>query len=220
MADLPAPLHPVQLHSSLSRIMLKCKVIPVDKLSAGLMRKCVISQLFNSFFLPLGLCFFITAALQTTSLEDWLSFLWVIFWLAFRWQRERWCRLGGGADKPCHFLVMKSILDDGNLRKSFPYSFCSSCCDAMQSEIKCELSSSSKGQRADYLSRTFLWHGLIGRLTFCEDVLLWLCLWVHSLLHLWVFGGINSRVCGGAVSTLFSHLKWDCPLTGGCSVQK
>lgn len=85
--------------------------------------------------------------------------------------------MGGGADKPCHFHVRKSILDDGNLRKSFPYSvfifpYCSSCCDAMQSEIKRELSSSSKGQRADCLSRTFLWHGLIGRLTFCEDVLL------------------------------------------------
>lgn len=89
MADPLAPLYPVQLHSLLSRIMLKGKVIPVDKLSAGLMRKCVISQLFKSFFPPLGLCFFITAALQTTSLEGWLSFFWVIFWLAFRWQRER-----------------------------------------------------------------------------------------------------------------------------------
>lgn len=151
MADPLAPLYPVQLHSLLSRIMLQCKVIHVDKSSAGLMRKCVISQLFKSFFPPLGLCFFITAALQTTSWEGWLSFLWVIFWLAFRWQRERWCRLGGRADKPCHFHVMKRILDDGNLRKAFPYSYCTSCHDAMQSEIKYELSSASKGQRADCL---------------------------------------------------------------------
>lgn len=63
---------------ALTESMLKCKVIPVDKLSAGLMRKCVISQLFKSFFPRLGWCFFITAALQTTSLEGWFPFLWVI----------------------------------------------------------------------------------------------------------------------------------------------
>lgn len=59
--------------------------------------------------------------------------------------------MGGGADKPCHFHVMKRILDDGNLGKSFPYSYCTSCCDTMQSEIKHELTAASKGQRADHL---------------------------------------------------------------------
>lgn len=61
---------------------------------------------------------------------------------------ERW---GGGADEHCHFHAMKTILDDGDLRKSFLYLYCTSFHDVKGPEIKHELGSASNGQRADYL---------------------------------------------------------------------
>lgn len=72
------------------------EAIPTFKLSTGAMGEGVISPLLNCFLSPFGSCCFVKATVQTTS--------------------ERGCRWGGGADKHCHFHVMKTILDDGHLR--------------------------------------------------------------------------------------------------------
>lgn len=86
------PLSPAWLRSLLSWFILKWQLIPIGKLATGLTRKGFICQLFNSFFSLCGTCFFVKITMQATSLEDLLSFLWVIFWFAFRWQR-------GGAEE-------------------------------------------------------------------------------------------------------------------------
>lgn len=57
----------------------------------------------------------------------------------------------GGADKHCHFHVMRAILQDGDLRTSFPYSYHTSWHDATWPEIKHELGLASNGQTADCL---------------------------------------------------------------------
>lgn len=60
--------------------LLNCVLVSWGKVSS--LRYLLVS------FLPLARASFLKAAVQTASLEDCLSFLWVRFLLAFRWERE------------------------------------------------------------------------------------------------------------------------------------